>query len=150
MKLLRDKISTLFLLALLSHTFNTPKLVGLPYYYSFLFSFIPIIFFEKWLLEGISFRLKRKFSAVTELLSSILKNEILKASIFCQHNPLSANPTKWSNTLKQFVGKLRTNCLSVFDHFVKLALKEIRLFSRIIFKNRFYSIIRNLLQVLYF
>ena len=38
-------------------------------------------------------------------------------------NPLSANPTKWPNTLKQFVGKLPTNCLSVFDHFVKLALK---------------------------
>ena len=33
-------------------------------------------------------------------------------------NPLSANLTKWSNTLKQFVGKL-----SVFDHFVGLALK---------------------------
>ena len=30
-------------------------------------------------------------------------------------NPLSANPTKWSNTLKQFVGNLPTNCLSVFD-----------------------------------
>ena len=38
-------------------------------------------------------------------------------------NPLSANPTIWSNTLKQFVGKLRTNCLSVFHHFVILALK---------------------------
>ena len=38
-------------------------------------------------------------------------------------NPLSAHPTKWSNTLKQFVGNLRTNCLSVFDHFVILALK---------------------------
>ena len=38
-------------------------------------------------------------------------------------NPLSANPTKWSNTLKQFVGNLPTNCLSVFDHFVKMALK---------------------------
>ena len=37
-------------------------------------------------------------------------------------NPLSANPTKWSNTLKQFVG-MQTNCLSVFDHFVILALK---------------------------
>ena len=37
--------------------------------------------------------------------------------------PLSANPTKWSNTLKQFVGNLPTNCLSVFDHFVGLALK---------------------------
>ena len=37
--------------------------------------------------------------------------------------PLSANPTKWSNTLKQFAGKLPTNCLSVFDHFVGLTLK---------------------------
>ena len=41
-------------------------------------------------------------------------------------NPLSTNPTKWSNTLKRFVGKLPTNCLSVFDHFVKLALKGLR------------------------
>ena len=38
-------------------------------------------------------------------------------------NPLNANPEKWSNTLKQFVGKLATNCLSVFDHFVGLAIK---------------------------
>ena len=38
-------------------------------------------------------------------------------------NPLSANFTKWSNTLKQFVGKLPTNCLSVFDHFLELVLK---------------------------
>ena len=29
-------------------------------------------------------------------------------------NSLSANPTKWSKTLKQFVGKLPTNCLSVW------------------------------------
>ena len=40
-------------------------------------------------------------------------------------NPLSAIPTKRSNTLKQFVGNLPTNCLSVFDHFVSLALKVI-------------------------
>ena len=38
-------------------------------------------------------------------------------------NPLSANFTKWSNTLKQFVGNLPTNCLRVFGHFVGLALK---------------------------
>ena len=38
-------------------------------------------------------------------------------------NPLNANPTKWSNTFKQFVAKLPKNCLSVFDHFVGLALK---------------------------
>ena len=38
-------------------------------------------------------------------------------------NPLSTNPTKWSNTLKQFVGNLATNCLNVFEHFVGWALK---------------------------
>ena len=39
-------------------------------------------------------------------------------------NPLRANPTKWSNTLKQFDGKFfPTNCLNVFDRFVGLALK---------------------------
>ena len=42
-------------------------------------------------------------------------------------NPLSANSTKWSNTLKQFVGNLPTNYLSVFDHFVKLPLKRLNL-----------------------
>ena len=38
-------------------------------------------------------------------------------------NPLSANPTKWSKTLKKLVGSFPTNRLSVFDHLVKLALK---------------------------
>ena len=41
-------------------------------------------------------------------------------------NPLSATPIKWSNTLKKFVGKLPTNFLIVFDHFVILALKGLR------------------------
>ena len=41
-------------------------------------------------------------------------------------NPLCANFTKWSNTLKQFVGKLPTNCLSVFDHFVGMVLKGLK------------------------
>ena len=44
-------------------------------------------------------------------------------SRFSHFNPLSTTITKWSNTLKQFVGKLPTNCLSVFVHFVGLALK---------------------------
>ena len=42
-------------------------------------------------------------------------------------NPLSAKLTKWPNTLKQFVGNLPTNCLSVFGHFVGLALKGLKL-----------------------
>ena len=41
-------------------------------------------------------------------------------------NPLSVNPAKWSNTLKQFIGKLPTNCLSVFDDFVGLVLKGLK------------------------
>ena len=40
-----------------------------------------------------------------------------------QLNSLSANPTKWSNTLKLFVSNFPTNCLSVFDHFAILALE---------------------------
>ena len=36
---------------------------------------------------------------------------------------LSVNRTKRSNTLKQFVGNLPTNCFSVFEHFVGLAFK---------------------------
>ena len=38
-------------------------------------------------------------------------------------DPFGANFTKWSNTPKKFVGNLPTNCLSVFDNFVGLALK---------------------------
>ena len=41
-------------------------------------------------------------------------------------NPLSANFTKWSNTLKQLVGKLTTNCLSVFGHFMRLPLNGLK------------------------
>ena len=39
---------------------------------------------------------------------------------------LSANPVNWSSTLKQFARKLPVNCLSVFDNFVGLALKELK------------------------
>ena len=42
---------------------------------------------------------------------------------FERFNPLRANPRNWSNTLKQFVGNLPMNCISVFDHFLGLALK---------------------------
>ena len=41
------------------------------------------------------------------------------------NNPLSAKLTKWPNTLKQLVSNLPTNYLSVFTHFVGLALKGI-------------------------
>ena len=52
------------------------------------------------------------------------------SNIDCYLNPLSANPTKWSNKLKQFVANFSTNCLSVFDHYAGLALKGIRKFTK--------------------
>ena len=57
-------------------------------------------------------------------------NEILLLVVY--FNILITNPTKWSNTLKQFVGILPTNCLSVFDHFVKLVLQGLRLGVRLL------------------
>ena len=53
-------------------------------------------------------------------------NFLMKTLSLITLNHLSANPTKWSNTLKQFVGILPKNCLSVFDHFVKLTLKGLK------------------------
>ena len=50
-------------------------------------------------------------------------NGIFQYMCICSINPLNANFTKWSNTLKQFIGNLPTNCLSVFDHFVGLVLR---------------------------
>ena len=40
-------------------------------------------------------------------------------------NPLSANTTKLSNTLKTIRRQESTNCLGVFDHFLRLALKRL-------------------------
>ena len=49
--------------------------------------------------------------------------EYLRCCLDSDLNTLSAKSTKWSNTLKQFVSNLQTNCLSVFGHFMGLALK---------------------------
>ena len=55
-------------------------------------------------------------------------------------NPLSANPEKWSNTLRQIVGNLPTICLSVFDHFINLALKGLRIKDTADFKLQHKSV----------
>ena len=66
---------------------------------------------------------KRTFSLAT-LVNLFFFTITLEYLIFqIRLNPLSANPTKWSNTLKQFLGEQPANCLCVFDHFVGLALK---------------------------
>ena len=55
------------------------------------------------------------------LSSKTLWNMVIIFTI--RFNPLSANFTKWSIILKQLVGNLPTNCLSVFGHFVGLVLE---------------------------
>ena len=69
---------------------------------------------------------------MVEMLTSKIKLELVV-------RPLSANPAKWSNSLKQFFGKLPTNCLSVFDPFVGLLLKVLicfRILSRDVFRTQ--------------
>ena len=52
--------------------------------------------------------------------SEYIHSHVIKEKLHV--TPLIVNPTKWSNTLKQFFDKLPTNCLIVFDHFMKLVL----------------------------
>ena len=52
------------------------------------------------------------------ILRSISSEIIIYIDLISFINPLSANPSKLSNALKQ----LPTNCLSVLDYFVGLAL----------------------------
>ena len=72
--------------------------------------------FHRGLLNLLSETLaKYIFEALIEAILFLCNVEEFKRGIF---NPSSANFTKWSNTLKQVVGKLLTNSLSMFDHFV--------------------------------
>ena len=50
---------------------------------------------------------KKFYSAVKPF--QISKGFPHSENVSIEINPLSANPTKWSNTLKQFVGKSPTN-----------------------------------------
>ena len=59
-----------------------------------------------------------------KLILNLLLQQASSVLVFApQLNALSADPTKWSNTLKEFVDEKLTICLSVLDHFVGLALK---------------------------
>ena len=50
----------------------------------------------------------------------------VEIKIMLKFNPISANPTKWSNTPKQFVGNLPANYLNLFDHFMGLGFKGLK------------------------
>ena len=68
---------------------------------------------------------KRDIYLYEKLYTKLLAQAVNKNTKF-MFNPLNANPEKWSKTLKQIVGNLPTICLSVFDHFMNLALKGLR------------------------
>ena len=68
-------------------------------------------------------------------LHSWKKNKVKHICFFL--NPLSANLTKWSNTLKQFVGCCQ-RIVSAFDHFVGLPLKWLKNCKRICF-HKYYQ-----------
>ena len=63
-------------------------------------------------------------------------------------NPLNSNPTKWSDKLKQFVDNFLSNCLSVFDHFMLLAVKGLN--KQNISSIYFFKVIDVILQPLLF
>ena len=67
---------------------------------------------------------------------TLVEDARLSLSHIVNLNPLCANLTKGSNTLKQFVGNLATNCLSKFDHFVKLALERLKQIVNGLFRNQ--------------
>ena len=57
---------------------------------------------------------------------------IINVVLIFNLNPLSAKFIKWSNTLKQIVGKSPTICLSVFDHFSGLAFKGLNSYQHLL------------------
>ena len=64
------------------------------------------------------------------IMLEILLNRFFLLQLIFYLNPLSASFTKWSNTHKQFVANLPSNCLSVFGRFVGLALTGLRIEKR--------------------
>ena len=64
--------------------------------------------------------LQKQFTAISARIYLLKVNNGNKNNLWMVFNPLSTNPTKRSN-------KLPTNCLSMFDHFVGLALKRLKL-----------------------
>ena len=70
---------------------------------------------------------------------TLMKNQVSWYKLGIQFNPLSASMAKWSNTLKQFASSFLTNCLSVFDLFVRLVLKGLRHQTDVTFKSNKYK-----------
>ena len=60
-----------------------------------------------------------------------------------ENNPLSANPTKWSNTLKQFVDNLPINCLIWYNKYITQHFLYIDFYASILVSEKTWSTIVN-------
>ena len=79
--------------------------------------------YENFLVTNITSQITLSILIVKNLKSITIKFFYWKATCF---NPLNANHTQWSNTLKQFVCRLLTSCLSVLGRFLELELKGLK------------------------
>ena len=70
--------------------------------------------------------LQKHFTAISVGIYMLKLNNGNKNNLPNVFNPLSADPTKMVKHT-QTIGKLSTNCLSVFDSFVGLMLKGLKL-----------------------
>ena len=86
----------------------------------------------KWNTDKCYLILSKESDAEIRVGKSLIKNTYCEK--FLGVNPLTANPAKWPNTLKQF-GNLPTNCLSVFGHFAGLAVKGLKIDQHINFND---------------
>ena len=68
----------------------------------------------------------KHFTAISPGIYMLKLNNGNKNNLPNVFNPLSADPTKMVKHT-QTIGKLSTNCLSVFDSFVGLVLKGLKL-----------------------
>ena len=92
-----------------------------------LLSWLLVILINCMIFQSLSLEIMRMsipaVSFFVELECFPLPRECLSLNYDLKCFKLAINIAKSSNSLKQFVGKLPTNCLSVFGYFVGLALK---------------------------
>ena len=89
---------------------------SLSYYYLQISKTLFLVYFSDFSIVTLPSNLK--LSQTFSLLDETMTKDI---------NSLSPNLTKLSKTLKQVIGNLPTNFLSVFDYFVGLALNGLKL-----------------------
>ena len=86
----------------------------------FMWDYLKIKFFTQDLRKGNTLHLPPTQSTLHGIISLLFRSSVLWNNLPREINRLSAKPTKWFHRL------LPTNCFSLFDHFVGLALEGLR------------------------